>query len=220
MDLFSLRKLQPLTFDGSLRCGQHAYRGDVGRMGEDAQPTKLDKYHERLARLERKVVQEDIMELSQNEYLAHIDFLRQEIRAAWGRDERVNTLKLVVQCAKLLADNNVPQFYPSMFVRITEVLDMFSNMVYNRLKMKAEDALTGTSHRRVKLKGMACYLKVVGAQLTMLTVFFRKQRNLLLLTSRARRRRRAGIGFTRRRASPSWCRASTSRWHCCPATGS
>lgn len=66
-------------------------------MGEDAQPKKLDKYHERLARLEQKPVTEDIVEMSQNEYLAHIDFLRQEIRAAWGRNERVNTLKLVIQ---------------------------------------------------------------------------------------------------------------------------
>ena len=56
------------------------------------------------------------------------------------------------QCVKLLSDTNVPQFYPSMFVRISDVLNMFGTMVYERLKKKAEDSLTGNGHRRVKLR--------------------------------------------------------------------
>lgn len=137
---------------------------------------------------------------------------------------------LCAQCSKLLADTNVPQFYPSMFVRITEVLDMFSNMVYGRLKMKAEDALTGTSHRRVKLKGT-----LPGASIwntTTETVAFvvfsfynantnkYVQRNLPLLTFRAKPRKPAGIGSIKLHASPSCFPVSTLRLPCYRATAS
>lgn len=42
------------------------------------------------------------------------------------------------QCAKLLVDTSVMAFYPSKFVLITDILDIFGKLVYERLKMKAE----------------------------------------------------------------------------------
>jgi len=68
--------------------------------------------------------------------------MSREMSQAWKNDQRVKTLKLVIQvksifrfefiqifllfqCCKLLADMNVMEFYPSKFCLITDVLDTF-----------------------------------------------------------------------------------------------
>jgi len=48
------------------------------------------------------------------------------------------------QCAKLLGEHRVPQFYPSMFVMVTEILDTFGRLVFDRLKYIADQ-----EHRRI-----------------------------------------------------------------------
>jgi len=60
---------------------------------------------------------------------------------AWAKDERVGSLKIAIKLAKLLADTTVPQFYPSMIVMVTEALDRFGDMVFRRLRNRADEAL-------------------------------------------------------------------------------
>ena len=45
---------------------------------------------------------------------------------------------IIFQCSKLLADVNVIQFYPSKFVLVTDILDTFGKLVYERLRDKAQ----------------------------------------------------------------------------------
>ena len=82
---------------------------------------------QRLAILERQHNNQlsGTIELSQKEYEAHIDRLSQELDAAWRQDERVKSLKIVIQLAKLLSDTANPRFYPAMFVMITSTLERF-----------------------------------------------------------------------------------------------
>jgi hypothetical protein len=40
--------------------------------------------------------------------------------------------------ARLLSDSSVPQFYPTLFVLVTDVMDTVGNHVWNRIKRKAE----------------------------------------------------------------------------------
>lgn len=42
------------------------------------------------------------------------------------------TFKFALQCAKLLADVSVIQFYPSKFVLITDILDTFGELPTNQ----------------------------------------------------------------------------------------
>lgn len=78
-----------------------------------------------------------MLDLTQQEYILKIDQLNNELVQAWNSDQRVKALKIAIQCSKLLADTTVLQFYPSQFVLITDILDIFGKLVYNRLRTKA-----------------------------------------------------------------------------------
>lgn len=90
----------------------------------------------------------EMLDLSQQDYVNRIDELNSAMKEAWDQDQKVKSLKIVIQvrfadlfiqspprllsdfclpsqCSKLLADTNVIQFYPSKFVLITDILDMF-----------------------------------------------------------------------------------------------
>lgn len=78
-----------------------------------------------------------MQDVSQQEYVSRIEQLNMELVQAWNNDHRVTALKIAIQCSKLLADTSVMQFYPSQFVLITDILDIFGKLVYDRLKVKA-----------------------------------------------------------------------------------
>ncbi|XP_026329490.1 UPF0505 protein C16orf62 homolog isoform X2 [Hyposmocoma kahamanoa] len=75
--------------------------------------------------------------LSQQEFVTKINMLGDEIKKAWNSEQRVRAFKIGIQCSKLLSDVNVMQFYPSKFVLITDILDTFGNLVFDRLKGKS-----------------------------------------------------------------------------------
>ncbi|XP_059054311.1 VPS35 endosomal protein-sorting factor-like isoform X2 [Achroia grisella] len=77
------------------------------------------------------------MGLSQQEFVVKINMLNEEIKKAWDTEQRVKAFKIGIQCSKLLSDVNVMQFYPSKFVLITDILDTFGNLVFDRLKFKS-----------------------------------------------------------------------------------
>ncbi|ALC47849.1 CG8202 [Drosophila busckii] len=77
------------------------------------------------------------MNLTQQEYILRFDQLKQELTQSWHNDQRVKALKIAIQCAKMLSDASVLQFYPSQYVLITDILDVFGKLVYERLRSKA-----------------------------------------------------------------------------------
>lgn len=86
-----------------------------------------------------------VLNLTSVEYVAKIEQLNHQLRDAWNSDQRVKALKIAIQCSKLLADTSAMQFYPSKFVLITDILDTFGNLVFDRLKNKSELVRMGTS---------------------------------------------------------------------------
>lgn len=79
-----------------------------------------------------------VNDLSQQEYQLRIEQLNQELIGAWKSDQRVKALKIAIQCTKLLADTSVISFYPSQFVLVTDILDNFGKLVFERLRTKAD----------------------------------------------------------------------------------
>eukprot|EP00595_Chromulina_sp_UTEXLB2642_P002807 CAMPEP_0196768398 /NCGR_PEP_ID=MMETSP1095-20130614/42699_1 /TAXON_ID=96789 ORGANISM="Chromulina nebulosa, Strain UTEXLB2642" /NCGR_SAMPLE_ID=MMETSP1095 /ASSEMBLY_ACC=CAM_ASM_000446 /LENGTH=1091 /DNA_ID=CAMNT_0042137929 /DNA_START=656 /DNA_END=3929 /DNA_ORIENTATION=+ len=143
--------LKDYAMIGNISLSSSAINDFSGSGVEDGSSTKrVDKYTERLASLEKK---DDLVTLTQKEYEDHINKLHSDLVKAWGNDERVGSLKIAIQLAKLLSDTNVPKFYPCMFVMVTDILVKFSDMVYNRLKNKAEEVLNenNSSKKRITL---------------------------------------------------------------------
>jgi len=145
------RVLRDYTVVGNITIGASSIRDFAGSGVEDGSSSK---YAKRLAGLERRDVSNDKIEMTQKEYENHIKTLESDMMKAWKNDERVQTLKIAIQLAKLLADTNVPAFYPFMFVMVTDVLDKFGNLVFERLKLRAEDGLNDPNKptkRRIRL---------------------------------------------------------------------
>ena len=55
-------------------------------------------------------------------------FTHQSLYSAWNNEQRVKALKLCIQLSKLLIDTSAPQFYPSKFVLITDILIKFGEL--------------------------------------------------------------------------------------------
>lgn len=103
-----------------------------------AQSTAVDKVQHRLEQLDSfEEGPQRKLDLSQAEYIFKIEQLNRELVSAWHTEQRVKALKIAIQCAKMLADTDVLPFYPSKFVLITDILDCFGKLVYERLRTKA-----------------------------------------------------------------------------------
>ena len=78
--------------------------------------------------------QRNLLLLTCTEYTSHVRQLNQMLTEAWEAQERVKAVKLAIQNAKLMSDATVLQFYPSMFVLVTDLLDNFGKLVFDRIK--------------------------------------------------------------------------------------
>ncbi|XP_039231965.1 VPS35 endosomal protein sorting factor-like isoform X3 [Drosophila yakuba] len=112
---------------------------DGGTESIKAQTVVADKTKFRLEQLDHfdDGSMRHMMDLTQQEYIQRFEQLKQELIQSWHNDQRVKALKIAIQCAKMLADTTVLQFYPSQYVLITDILDVFGKLVYDRLRAKA-----------------------------------------------------------------------------------
>ncbi|XP_078691604.1 VPS35 endosomal protein-sorting factor-like isoform X2 [Branchiostoma floridae x Branchiostoma belcheri] len=103
------------------------------------QTTMTDKVKNRLEQLDdfEEGSVKEMLNLSQQDYVNRIEELNQALISAWEQDQRVKALKIAIQCSKLLVDISVIQFYPSKFVLVTDILDTFGNLVYERIRQKS-----------------------------------------------------------------------------------
>lgn len=77
------------------------------------------------------------------EYIAHMEEQHVKLRQAWDAGDRVVSLKIAIQCAKLLGEVTVPEVYPSMYVLLTAILDTFGDLVFERIKRLSVIATPG-----------------------------------------------------------------------------
>nr|CAH0100443.1 unnamed protein product [Daphnia galeata] len=98
-----------------------------------------DKIQHRLQQLDE--FEEHVSEhkgLSRDDYVSRINQISQELHQAWALDQRVKALKIVIQCSKLLLETHPFAFYPSKFALITDILDNFGRMVFERIAEKGD----------------------------------------------------------------------------------
>lgn len=82
--------------------------------------------------------EKDIEYTTQKKYIEDLESLNIECAKSWNSHDRVKALKIVIKCTKTLAKNEVPQFYPSLFVLVSEVLETFGGLVYDRIFQRSE----------------------------------------------------------------------------------
>lgn len=81
---------------------------------------------------------EDSNGVSRQEYVSQLVALKNEIKQAWCADDQIKSLRLSIKVVRLLSDTYAVHCYPSLFVLITDVMDMLGDLVWNRIKQKAE----------------------------------------------------------------------------------
>ncbi|KAK7918891.1 hypothetical protein WMY93_010175 [Mugilogobius chulae] len=108
---------------------------DKGKATSPASSAVSEKVRTRLEELDdlEEGSQRELLNLSQQDYANRIEELNQSLKEAWASDQKVKALKIVIQCAKLLSDTAVIQFYPSKFVLITDIMDTFGRLVFDRI---------------------------------------------------------------------------------------
>uniref|UniRef100_A0A1A8SLF0 VPS35 endosomal protein-sorting factor-like n=1 Tax=Nothobranchius rachovii TaxID=451742 RepID=A0A1A8SLF0_9TELE len=113
-------------------------KGKAPNPGSSAVSEKVRNRLEELDDLEEGS-QRELLNLSQQDYANRIEELNQSLKEAWASDQKVKALKIVIQCSKLLSDTAVIQFYPSKFVLITDILDTFGRLVFDRIWTMCSD---------------------------------------------------------------------------------
>jgi len=116
-------------------------KGDtVKEAGRNYQASVSDKMKTRLGQLDdfEEGGFQEFKNLTQQEFINRIQELKQMLKEAWQTGQKVKALKITIQCAKLLNDTSVMQFYPSKFVIIADVLDSFGSLVFNRIMSKCD----------------------------------------------------------------------------------
>eukprot|EP01006_Ploeotia_vitrea_P064732 TRINITY_DN8876_c0_g1_i1.p1 TRINITY_DN8876_c0_g1~~TRINITY_DN8876_c0_g1_i1.p1 ORF type:complete len:914 (+),score=151.54 TRINITY_DN8876_c0_g1_i1:31-2772(+) len=114
---------------------------DVER--EEEIVTLTERAKRRLETLEEDEDPSAVKHLSQKELVNHLEGLASELETAWNKQEKVKSLRIVIQSCKMLVNCKVPQVYPSLFVLVSKVLDTFGRLVFERIKKKSCDDKSG-----------------------------------------------------------------------------
>jgi anti-sigma28 factor (negative regulator of flagellin synthesis) len=134
---------------GKIKISNLSWNADEGTGVEDGTSVRrVDKFDKRLASLEKrqeKKQDEQRAEISQSEYEHAVNRLSVNLDHAWAKDERVESLKIAIQLGKLLSNTSVPQFYPCIFITVTEVLNHFGDLVFQRLLSKSEETILASN---------------------------------------------------------------------------
>ncbi|CAG9114315.1 unnamed protein product [Plutella xylostella] len=99
--------------------------------------TLNEKVRHRLEQLDEDGSARATTGLSQHEFVTKINVLNEEIKKAWNSEQRVKAFKIAIQCSKLLQDTAGLLFYPSKAALIHDTLDMFGELVFQRLREKS-----------------------------------------------------------------------------------
>ena len=83
--------------------------------------------------------------INQSELVERLKALNDNIARAWLESDRLNALRLAVKAARLLSDAAYTgDFYPTIFVLVTDIMNTLGSLVYDRILRKATHDDDGT----------------------------------------------------------------------------
>ncbi|VDM07640.1 unnamed protein product [Wuchereria bancrofti] len=91
----------------------------------------------RLEQLEDASGWKKLAEQSQEENLIKINELHKSLEIAWAKEKKIESVNLAVEIANILGFASATNIYPHQFVLVTDILDEFGHLVYDRLYTKA-----------------------------------------------------------------------------------
>ena len=91
----------------------------------------------------------ELQNLSQREFIGHVEKLKTSMKEFWHQDQKVKALKIAIQCSKMLADTSVIRFYPSKFALIADILDALGSLVYERIFARSNQLAGAGSNKTV-----------------------------------------------------------------------
>ncbi|KAG3168365.1 UPF0505 protein [Phytophthora idaei] len=125
-----------------------APKSDYQKADDPAEALVIKKSRARLEQLEREPdnnrpspeQDEKTIEISQSQYVAKVKEMEKRLIANWEQNHKVEALRIAIKCVKLLADTDTaPQLYPCVFVLVSEVLDAFGKLVFDRIHARASE---------------------------------------------------------------------------------
>jgi hypothetical protein len=135
--------LEKYTTSTSIAVDNNFLNDNAAASGEQSQqqPTpdmgkQKDQAAQRLEEIENEASDSKAAKsyLSQKDFISHIEEQHTKLLDSWQRGERVAALRIVIKCAEMLANMTIPQFYPSMYVILTRILDTFGDLVFDRIR--------------------------------------------------------------------------------------
>ncbi|XGW19981.1 hypothetical protein V3C99_003643 [Haemonchus contortus] len=99
----------------------------------------LDKTKYRLQMLEDMSGLRKLSDISLNEFVGHVNELRQRFLTAWEDNKRVESIEVITELARLLSAPTTPSFFPVQWILVTDIVDLFGEYVYDRLLLKANE---------------------------------------------------------------------------------
>ncbi|GLJ49214.1 hypothetical protein SUGI_1039090 [Cryptomeria japonica] len=85
-----------------------------------------------------KNAEEEVKIISQQGCVRCLCELNDAIAQAWQQNDRLIAPRLSIEVARLLSDTSVPQFDPTLFVLVSDIMDTLGSLVWKRIKVKAE----------------------------------------------------------------------------------
>ena len=70
---------------------------------------------------------------SAKEFTSQLERINKELVKFWEKEDKVASIRIGIQCAKLLNDVATPMFYPQKFILLTDILDTFGELVHQRM---------------------------------------------------------------------------------------
>ena len=92
---------------------------------------KIEKGRQRIDQLETDKKDYDVVTVG--EFVSKMETTKKEMLQKWDKEDKVGTLRIIIQATKILNDVSTPKFYCHKFILISDFLDRFSTLVYERI---------------------------------------------------------------------------------------